>query len=306
MRNDGVDISKGITICLMVLGHSSIPTWLSHWIWSFHMPFFFIISALFTSWDKDSFGQFALRKAKILLLPFIIYSAINLALFPLSLHVGYGDFLKQILSTGWGGCALWFVPVFYISLLICKITKHRLLILFSLIMLILAWTLSYNKVIFPWTLSSVPFSAFLMMMTRRFKTQIKEWITKSVTTNLLLFSLTGLIASSLISIWFHLDMAWNNIIPVIPILIGIIGGISFIIGISVLMQDRFNPVSRIFLHAGRNTYEIMAISQVTIVTLNLCIGQHVIVKYASLVLILISAIYLRKLIEGKLSKTEAI
>lgn len=44
-RIDYIDIVKGITIILMIIGHvSNIPTILRTFIFSFHMPLFFIIS----------------------------------------------------------------------------------------------------------------------------------------------------------------------------------------------------------------------------------------------------------------------
>lgn len=39
-RNYWLDVAKGITIILMVLGHSSIPDGLSRFIYAFHMPLF--------------------------------------------------------------------------------------------------------------------------------------------------------------------------------------------------------------------------------------------------------------------------
>lgn len=39
-RSVWLDVAKGITIILMVLGHSSIPDGLSRFIYAFHMPLF--------------------------------------------------------------------------------------------------------------------------------------------------------------------------------------------------------------------------------------------------------------------------
>ena len=39
-----IDLTKGVAIFLMVCGHTGIPSLISNWIWSFHMPLFFIIS----------------------------------------------------------------------------------------------------------------------------------------------------------------------------------------------------------------------------------------------------------------------
>lgn len=33
-----IDLTKGVAIFLMVCGHTGIPSLISNWIWSFHMP----------------------------------------------------------------------------------------------------------------------------------------------------------------------------------------------------------------------------------------------------------------------------
>lgn len=47
-RIEWIDVAKGICIVLMVVGHTRLPSIISNWIWSFHMPFFFFISG--TRW----------------------------------------------------------------------------------------------------------------------------------------------------------------------------------------------------------------------------------------------------------------
>lgn len=46
-RLEWIDITKGFAIILMVFGHSSIPKSISNYIWSFHMPLFFINIRIF-------------------------------------------------------------------------------------------------------------------------------------------------------------------------------------------------------------------------------------------------------------------
>lgn len=300
-----VDISKGIVICLMVLGHSSLPTNISRWIWSFHMPFFFIISALFTSWDKLPLSKFVKRKSKILLVPFIVYSIVNLLLIPIGIGTSHIRYAIQILQDGWGGIALWFVPVFYLSIIVCKVCPIDKLIPFGLALMIVGVMFSYNSIIIPWTISSVPFAASIMLLTRKYKYSIREMIQTISTKNLILTGLIGLFVSLIVSHFWRLDMACNSITPLIPILLGIIAGTTFIISISVLFQN-CKLLQFTFGNIGRNTYEIMALSQVTIIMLNHYFNLHPFVKYILLVVILFVAVKIRKLIEGKFANIEAI
>ena len=81
-RNICFDISKGIAITLMVLGHSSLPRFISDWIYSFHMPFFYFISGVLTKWDDTKTNNFIKHKYKSLMVPFFFYTLINLLMIP--------------------------------------------------------------------------------------------------------------------------------------------------------------------------------------------------------------------------------
>ncbi len=69
-RNKWIDIAKGITIILMVLGHTTIPDVASRFIWAFHMPLFFIVSGWMTNWVKYGVSEFTIRKFRNLMIPF--------------------------------------------------------------------------------------------------------------------------------------------------------------------------------------------------------------------------------------------
>lgn len=75
-----LDVAKGITIILVIIGHclplytTDLTDALFNFIYSFHMPLFFLISGYFYKPGKLDLG----RKAKQLLLPYFIISAINL------------------------------------------------------------------------------------------------------------------------------------------------------------------------------------------------------------------------------------
>lgn len=300
-----VDVSKGMVICLMVIGHTSLPTLAGRWIWSFHMPFFFIVSALFTNWERSSSRNFITRKSKVLLLPFVVYSMINLAAIPYALGESHLEYAKGILCNGWGGIALWFVPVFFAALTICKTIPERFVLQASVVLLVVGAMLDLNGIIAPWTLSSVPFGTALMLLARRFKEPIMKWISSTQIKYWVVSITLGLFVSLFISNFYRLDMACNQITPVIPILAGIIAGTAFCFGLSHVL-DRIPVVGRLFRHIGHNTYEVMALSQATIMLCNRFAPNLALGKYAIMVMILIVAVYLRKCIEGRFSKVEAI
>jgi fucose 4-O-acetylase-like acetyltransferase len=71
-KNNYVSIAKGIAIVLMVIGHAGCPALLHDTIYSFHMPFFFIVSGMFfvPPIDRGFMKQFIKRRIKGLYIPF--------------------------------------------------------------------------------------------------------------------------------------------------------------------------------------------------------------------------------------------
>lgn len=110
-RLEWVDIAKGITILLMVIGHTSIPEPISKYIWSFHMPFFFFVSGMFYSPDKYSkFKNLLSRRVYTLIIPYTFFSVIVM--------LGYFETIywrPEELILGWYGYALWFIPVLFVA-----------------------------------------------------------------------------------------------------------------------------------------------------------------------------------------------
>ena len=98
-RTEWLDIAKGITIILMVLGHTGLPVRLSNFIFAFHMPLFFIAFGLVSNYGKGSYGEFFLRKVRGLAVPYAVYSSLLIALLGLSHSISIMD----VLQYGWGG-----------------------------------------------------------------------------------------------------------------------------------------------------------------------------------------------------------
>lgn len=71
-RDSSIDIAKGICIFLMVLGHCFFAGNIRHYIYLFHMPFFFFVSGFFFS-TRKTFSEFIIQKTRRLLVPFVIY-----------------------------------------------------------------------------------------------------------------------------------------------------------------------------------------------------------------------------------------
>ena len=105
-----IDLTKGVAIFLMVCGHTGIPSLISNWIWSFHMPLFFIISGmLFCPTKYTNIQKFIHRRIQTLIIPYITFSIIVLA-------TSENRISDLWIFEGWmNGCALWFLPVLFMT-----------------------------------------------------------------------------------------------------------------------------------------------------------------------------------------------
>ena len=82
-RKQWIDTLKAVAIFLVVCGHYVHTPVVKAFIYSFHMHLFFMISG-FLYHKKDTFGKLVIKKAKTLLVPYLIFSLI-----------GYGFFLLR-------------------------------------------------------------------------------------------------------------------------------------------------------------------------------------------------------------------
>lgn len=74
-----IDIAKGIAIWLMIVGHMEISELTRIYIYSFHMPLFFMMSGMFFKKER-SFVESLKASTRTLLMPYFIFSFINLSI----------------------------------------------------------------------------------------------------------------------------------------------------------------------------------------------------------------------------------
>ena len=100
-RLDYLDLAKGIGILIVMLGHfpvdgePHISRQLYDFIFSFHMPLFFIITGIIfgynRKWEKQTFKELFIKKLKTIIYPYFTLSAVALILQTLEmvfLHFG--------------------------------------------------------------------------------------------------------------------------------------------------------------------------------------------------------------------------
>lgn len=170
---ESIDVLKGITIMLVVIGHAvqgvvssqhlTINTEynsifiLKQIIYGFHMPLFFIIAGLFVnSWVKRNFKEAMLQKIFRLMVPYFVWSAITaLAMQIASNYTNYGLGIKDFLlspiipfSQYWFLYVLFFIHIIYYILINIKLFNGKLFFLLLSIILYLLNPLIINIWIF--------------------------------------------------------------------------------------------------------------------------------------------------------------
>ncbi len=79
MREIWADNAKAIGIFLMVLGHNALANdRVFDFIYSFHMPLFFILSGYFSSNKSEQFLPYLKKNAKALLIPYVVFYLVTL------------------------------------------------------------------------------------------------------------------------------------------------------------------------------------------------------------------------------------
>lgn len=126
-RINYLDVAKGIGILLMIFGHIDRGGIIQTWIYSFHMPLFFIVSGII-SYKKISettvLKNDIVKKIKGLLYPYFMFSLLTMIyVFLVGLVLNHNVlqalsqvkecFFETIMFFGYGN--LWFIPCFFLS-----------------------------------------------------------------------------------------------------------------------------------------------------------------------------------------------
>ena len=204
------------------------------------------------------------------------------------------DYLIQILSQGWGGIALWFVPVFLVVLIISKLIldyEKRWLVYSSIVLCsLLGALMDYKSVNLPWTLSTVPIACVYMLLGNSLRATVMRITNSTIYASLEV--VVGLFVTVVVSHYFRQDLASNRILPLIPLLAASLFGTIMLLSAAVLIS-KLSLFSKIFGAIGRNTLEVMSLSQCIIAVLNLYIPQYAFLKYLIMTLLIMGVIFIK-------------
>lgn len=265
LRFDWIDITKGIAIILMVVGHSSIPASFSRYIWSFHMPLFFVISGFLYDADKyKRLESLIKRRIQTLIVPYVFFSII--ALMGMS---SLGLATWEELYKGWNGYALWFIPVLFTT----EILFNRIYLILRRFNCNIYYTLEITIIVF----LTVGYILSQLNIHLVFKQEVvlfalffygSGFIFKKLLQKIsfgIIFALLSLFLQMVIVQFMPgIDMASNRFGWFIPnIMIALWGTINiiFIAKNIAVWKDKY-MMKKSLIWAGKNTLIIMGLSQV--------------------------------------------
>lgn len=130
-RIEYYDVAKGILILLVVLGHVFETGIINQYIYSFHMPAFFIISGIIQNYSsvlKKPLKDAIIRKIYTLIVPFLFFELIgvlfNIARFGVTLNIfGYAS---NTLSLRCNNGPDWFIWALFVDEILFLLIHHFL------------------------------------------------------------------------------------------------------------------------------------------------------------------------------------
>lgn len=264
-RLDYLDYAKGFAILLVVLGHIYSNNEVRTWLYSFHMPIFFIISGCLCRYsnNKRNFKEFTYSKIRTLLLPYIVFSIIYITFkFILSGSTNslMWDYIYVFTMYGVGPC--WFLPALFMAetifYLLSKVIKKDISLLVASIFIFLIGLFisntDYNLIMF--VIDRSLFALFFYMVG-----YCSFEIISKINLNYLLITILIIGNAILSHINGNIDLwslKFNNI--VLYVLCSIIGSFSIL-----FLLKKFN--SNKLMYIGKNSLIIMATHDIIIMIL---------------------------------------
>ncbi len=267
-RTRFVDIAKGIGIILVVLGHLSEPYMpnMVKWIFSFHMPLFFVLSGYLKGTKKvTNFKVYAKRRAVALLWPYIVFAIAiwGIAFIDSIVQDNWQIFFQSILihifgysSEKYGIGVIWFLAVLFETEVIFAWIEDKKKAWIYLIFVLIGILLLHFRIIIPIYLNivviSVPFFAF--------GHTIKNVIDRSKELKLYFLALIVILVLFLSVLSTRMNGKVNLAIfdsggNIVYFYLGALSGTLFVIGVSIIL-DRLE-VGGFLERLGQETLVIM-------------------------------------------------
>lgn len=173
-RIDYLDVSKGIGMICVILGHLSIG-WINTIVFTFHMPLFFIIGGFFIKKSSDS--TMVIKKVRQLIVPYIFTCLIIVVLaFVKDMIMGeYGSVIQDILSWLYAAIygsgnnyttpfyiksigAIWFLLAMFFAQVMYNFLLDKKYCIVAILLCVIFGFITVRYVYLPWSIQSGMFA----------------------------------------------------------------------------------------------------------------------------------------------------
>lgn len=257
-----IDIAKGILIILVVIGHvinfNTLPTrLLKVWIYSFHIPVFFIISGILINKSNlvnTSFDVFLKKKILRLIAPYIFFELTTGLLQMVINGRAFSEVLYRMITLRCNQGADWFLPTLFIAdiivfILIKELRSNTNIFINCCVFFILAIILP-EPVYFIGVMRRILIAVSFILVGYLFKNIVIEIMYKKKL--MIYFFITSLFIARLNGIVDLSVRQFNN--PILYLLGGIIGSL-FIIYCSGMLDIK------LLSYIGKNSLIVMGTHQ---------------------------------------------
>lgn len=260
-RIEWIDICKGLGIFLVVIGHTGIAKASQtayDWIYSFHMPFFYMISGLvFNETKYDTFGKYIKRRIKTLVIPFFL---LNTILFGIAKALDLDNIQPPMYEIFTGVLAMYFLRVLFISeiyyFFINKFFKTYYLKLLAVVILISLSSYinrSYHTVYLWFIMPGIPLLYY--SLGNILKNEVKTYAAK--------IKINSLIVLIILSLVFSLCIISININFIFMDIVLAISGITTLLSIGLIISKiPYGMIKDSITYIGMNTLVIVAFHQI--------------------------------------------
>ena len=123
-RIDWIDCAKGFGILCVIIGHTPISKDLHNFIYSFHMPLFFLLSGFFFLKKQHTWREEFKNKFKTLIVPFVIFNLITFCFYKMLVPVlngkdidvsSFGTLCLGMITGNRVTTWLWFILVLFLA-----------------------------------------------------------------------------------------------------------------------------------------------------------------------------------------------
>ncbi len=280
-RIEWIDVCKGLGIFLVFIGHtnvSQLSRTLYDWIYSFHMPLFYMLSGLvFDKTKYNTFRKYINRRFKTLILPFFI---LNTILYIIAEVLNLDNVQPQATELLTGVLAMYFIRVLFISevwyYFINQIGNKPFykLVLIAVVIYISSF-FKESSVLLRYILPGLPLLYY--GIGNIFKDSIKACVNNATARRLVL--------CFMLSVLFSLILLPYRKFTVFMDIILALSGILSLISVGVLLQRTnffsFVKVKTYIVFIGMNTLIVVAFHQIIYNGLAVIIDEFITMSFLS-------------------------